>query len=277
MTDTHWREIEQQAQQWIREAGANIRQSFSDEINVDYKASPDDLVTNMDRRIEQFFNRRVHDQYPGHRMLGEEGYGDDIQSVEGTLWIIDPIDGTMNFVHQQCNFAISIGIYHKGEGKIGLIYDVVADEMFHCIKGEGAYVNDHRLQRRAPVSLNQAVIGLNATWVTENRRIDPNILAPVVKKVRGTRSYGTAAIELAYIAADRLDTYFSMRLAPWDFAAGKILLEEVGAVLTTVDGSPVDLLKQNTILAGESEVHRDIIENYIQKGIENGLHIELKS
>lgn len=257
----------------MREAGNNIRHSFGGEIDVDSKAGPDDLVTNMDRRIERFFNQKVHDDYPSHRMLSEEGYGDEIDSMEGTIWIIDPIDGTMNFVHQKCHFAISIGIYHEGEGKIGLIYDVVANEMFHCLRGEGAYVNDRLLPKRKPVSLEEAVIGLNATWITENRRIDPKILAPLVKKVRGTRSYGTAAIELAYIAANRLDAYFSMRLAPWDFAAGKILLEEVGAILTTVEGSPVDLLTQNTIFAGEYKVHRDIVENYIQKGIEDGLYI----
>ncbi|HEX6923617.1 MAG TPA: inositol monophosphatase family protein [Bacillales bacterium] len=275
MGEINWDEIDLQAKKWIKEAGEEIRSSFTNAINIDYKTNPDDLVTDMDKKTEQFFIKRIHDHYPEHRILGEEGYGDEIASSEGTVWIIDPIDGTMNFVHQQCNFAISIGIYHDGIGKIGIIYDVVSDEMFHCIKGKGAYVQDKPLENRSPVSLEESIIGLNATWVTKNHRIDPDILAPVVKKSRGTRSYGSAAIELAYIAAGRLDAYISMRLAPWDFAAGLVLLEEVGAVMTTVDGKPVDLLKQNSIFAGEAELHQNILQNYIQKGIENDLYIRL--
>lgn len=273
MEENNWNEIDQQAKQWIREAAEEIRRSFTDQIDIGYKSNPDDLVTDMDKRTEQFFIERIHQQYPGHRILGEEGYGDDISSLKGTLWIIDPIDGTMNFVHQKCHFAISIGVYHEGIGKIGIIYDVVADEMFHCVKGQGAYVNDRPLKKRTPVPLEKSIIGLNATWVTKNRRIDPDILAPLVREVRGTRSYGSAATELAYIAADRLDAYISMRLAPWDFAAGLVLLEEVGAVITRVDGRPIDLLRQTSIFAGESKLHQDIIENYIQKGLDQGLYI----
>ncbi|HEU5139893.1 MAG TPA: inositol monophosphatase family protein [Bacillales bacterium] len=275
MTEIDWREIDKQAKQWVKQAGEQIRNSFTDAINVDYKSNPDDLVTDMDKQTEQFFIKKIHQKFPDHRILGEEGHGHDISTAEGTVWIIDPIDGTMNFVHQQSHFAISIGIYHEGVGQIGLIYDVVGDELFHCIKGEGAYVDNRPLQKRTPVLLEESIIGLNATWVTKNHRIDPDILAPVVRKARGTRSYGSAAIELAYIAAGRLDAYLSMRLAPWDFAAGLVLLEEVGAVMTTVDGKPVDLLEQNSIFAGEPELHRNILDNYIQKGIEKDLYIKL--
>ncbi|HET7580972.1 MAG TPA: inositol monophosphatase family protein [Bacillales bacterium] len=273
MGDINWNEIDRLAKLWIKQAGEKILLSFSEQVKVDHKEGPDDLVTDMDRRTEQFFIERIHQHFPDHRILGEEGYGDDISSADGTLWIIDPIDGTMNFVHQQCNFAISIGVFHNGVGQIGLIYDVASDELFHCVKGQGAYVNSKPLEKRKPVAIEQSIIGLNATWVTKNRRIDPDILAPLVRKVRGTRSYGSAATELAYIAAGRMDAYFSMRLAPWDFAAGLVLLEEVGAVMTRADGRPVDLLKQNSIFAGEAELHRGILEGYVQKGIDQGMYI----
>lgn len=274
MNEINWNEIDRQAKLWVKQAGHRILRSFSDKLKVGYKADPDDLVTDMDRDIEKFFIERIHEQFPGHHILGEEGYGHDIKSAEGTLWIIDPIDGTMNFVHQQCNFAISVGVFHDGIGKIGLIYDVVGDELFHCVKGQGAYVNDRPLKKRTPVPVEEAIVGLNATWVTENRRIDPSILAPLVKEVRGTRSYGSAATELAYIAAGRMDAYISMRLAPWDFAAGLVLLEEVGGVMTTVDGRPIDLLKQNSIFAGEPALHQHILEHYIAKGMEQNLHLK---
>ena len=101
----------------------------------------------------------------------------------------------MNFVHQKRHFAISIGIFEDGKGKIGLIYDVMQDELYHAFSGKGAYLNNTPL---APLkaSIEEAIIAINATWVTENRRIDPSILAPLVKRVRGTRSYGSAALEL---------------------------------------------------------------------------------
>lgn len=264
-TVTNWSEIYTYAKKWIKEAGANIKNSFSTELMIQSKSSPDDLVTNMDRETEQFFIKNINHTYPDHRILGEEGFGDNVTSLEGIVWIIDPIDGTMNFVHQQRNFAISVGIYEDGIGKIGFIYDVVNDELYHAIKGQGAYFNEEKLPLLPPVEIEKAIIGMNATWVTENRRIDPSVLAPLVKKVRGTRSYGSAAIELAYVAAGRLDAYITMRLSPWDFAAGLILIEEVGGKMTTLEGEPLNLVGQNSIFACNASLHEHVIQSYIKR------------
>jgi myo-inositol-1(or 4)-monophosphatase len=276
MPENNWETIEQLAVQWIKEAGEEIKKSFTEKISVDYKSNPDDLVTNMDKKIEQFFISRIQERFPGHRILGEEGFGDSISSLNGTIWIVDPIDGTMNFVHQQCNFAISVGVYHDGIGELGLIYDVVGGELFHCRKGEGAYVNGRPLETLKNTPLEKSIIALNTTWITKNRRIDPAIFTPLVEDIRGVRSYGSAAIELAYVAAGRLDGYISMRLSPWDFAAGLVLLEEVGGVCTTVDGRQVDLVKQNSIFAAKPELHTTILTDYVQKGIDNDLYIKLE-
>ncbi|HET7629538.1 MAG TPA: inositol monophosphatase family protein [Bacillales bacterium] len=275
MTVTDWKQVDRDAKAWMKEAAERIRKSFKKRIRIGYKANPDDLVTEMDRETEKYFADQIHEHYPDHRILGEEGFGDEISTTDGTIWIIDPIDGTMNFVHQQSHFAISIGIFHDGVGQIGLIYDVVADEWFHCIKGHGAFLNDRPLKKRNAVPVEQSIIGLNATWLTNNRRIDPRYLAPLVGRSRGTRSYGSAAIELAYVAAGRLDAYFSMRLSPWDFAAGLVLLDEVGGVVTTVDGKPVRLLEQNSIFAAEKQLHQEIFETYIRKGIDKDLFMKL--
>jgi myo-inositol-1(or 4)-monophosphatase len=258
-----WSTIDTYAKKWIKEAGEKIRHSFSTELMIHTKSSPDDLVTNMDHEIEKFFIQKVTSIFPDHRILGEEGVGDKVTSLDGILWIIDPIDGTMNFVHQQRNFAISVGIYENGVGRVGLIYDVVSDELYHAQKGQGAHFNDVRLPRLKPVKLEESVIGMNATWVTENRRINPAILSPLIKKVRGTRSYGSAAIEMAYVASGRLDAYITMRLSPWDFAAGLILIEEVGGKVTTIKGEPLDLLGQNSVFASNSSFHNEVVETYI--------------
>lgn len=261
----NWQQICDQAIEWTKDAGNVIKDSFEEQLKIETKSNPDDLVTNMDREIETYFINKISEQYPGHKILGEEGMGESIESLEGTVWIIDPIDGTMNFVHQQTNFAISVGIYHEGTGMVGIIYNVVYDEMFHAIKGQGAYLNDRKLPVLKEVELEQSILAVNATWVTENRRIDPNVLAPVVRKCRGTRSYGSAAIELAFVAAGRLDAYITMRLSPWDFAAGKILIEEVGGKVTTLDGNRLDMLGQNSVFAAKTDLHEKIVTNYIRK------------
>jgi myo-inositol-1(or 4)-monophosphatase len=254
------------AKQLVKEAGERIKKSFSNVLNIETKSHANDLVTNMDREIEQYFIHKLKGHFPEHRVLGEEGVGSNPKELSGVVWIIDPIDGTMNFVHQQRNFAISIGIYEDGVGKIGLIYDVVHDELYHAKKGEGAFLNDKQLSPLSDVKVEEAVIGLNSTWVTQNRRIDRNILSPLVKAVRGTRSYGSAAIEMAYVAAGRLDSYITLRLSPWDFAAGIILVEEVGGVCTTLKGEKLNLLGENSVFIANGSFHEKVLKDFLNNG-----------
>lgn len=249
---------------WIKEAGERITQSFQTTLNIETKSNANDLVTNIDKETEQFFISKIKEKFPTHRVLGEEGIGDALEELSGLVWIIDPIDGTTNFVHQQRDFAISIGIYKDGVGMVGLIYDVVRKELYHAIKGKGAYMNSTPLTKLQKVSVSEAIIGLNATWVTRNRRIDPSILSALVTDVRGTRSYGSAALEMANVAAGRLDAYITLRLSPWDFAAGLILIEEVGGKSSTLKGEPIKLLEQNTILISKPGLN-DLILNYYLK------------
>jgi myo-inositol-1(or 4)-monophosphatase len=260
-----WSEIDKNAKKWTKEAGERIRNSFNKELLIHTKTSPDDLVTNIDRETEQFFIETIRKEYPEHQILGEEGLGDELEKLDGTVWIIDPIDGTMNFVHQQRNFAISVAVYENGIGKIGLIYDVVHDELYHAMTGQGAYLNDLKLPQLEEVAVEQAIIALNATWITENKRVDPTILAPLVKRVRGTRSYGSAALEMAYVATGRIDAYITMRLSPWDFAAGLIIVNEVGGKVTNLHGEPLNLLAQNTVFVSKPGLHEVISTEYLSK------------
>lgn len=263
---TNWNEINEHAIEWIKDAGERIKQSFSKKLTIETKSNANDLVTNIDKNTEQFFIGKIKEVYPDHKILGEEGFGDEVNNLSGIVWIIDPIDGTMNFIHQQRNFAISIGIYEEGVGQIGLIYDVVHDELYRAMKDHGVYMNDLKLPPLDNVNVSEAIIGINATWVTENKRIDPALLAPLVKHARGTRSYGSAAIEMAYIASGRLDAYITLRLAPWDFAAGKILIEELGGVATNLKGEPLNLLEKNSVFVSKPGLHQEIMESYLKNG-----------
>lgn len=260
-----WSDIDNHAKKWTREAGERIRNSFSKELLIHTKTSPNDLVTNIDRETEQFFIQKIRETYPDHQILGEEGQGDKLEKLDGTVWIIDPIDGTTNFIHQQRNFAISLAVYEDGIGKIGMIYDVVHDELYHAMEGQGAYLNDTKLPQLEAVAVEQAIIALNATWITENKRIDPSILAPLVKRVRGTRSYGSAALEMAYVATGRIDAYLTLRLSPWDFAAGLVIVHELGGKVTTLHGEELNLLGQNSVFVSKPGLHEEISQEYLSK------------
>ncbi|HEY9581820.1 MAG TPA: inositol monophosphatase family protein [Savagea sp.] len=260
----NWGAIDKYAKSLIKEAGHRIRVSFYTNISVDTKASANDLVTNIDREIEQFFIEHITRDFPEHRIVGEEGFGDQIDSLDGVVWFLDPIDGTMNFVHQKRNFAISLGIYLDGVGMLGYIYDVMRDDFYHATRGEGAYFNDERLPRLENTPLSEAVIGINAIWATPNRYVEHEPLIELVRSCRGTRSYGSAAIELAYVSSGRMDAYMSMRLSPWDVAGGMVIASEVGAVSSTMTGEPLSLLGQETFIVAKPGLQQHILKHHIR-------------
>lgn len=259
-------ELFQQAKQWVLEAGANIRTQMIQPMEIDTKSNANDLVTSVDKKTEQFFVERIHQHYPDHQLLGEEGYGDDVKELTGVTWIIDPIDGTMNFVHQKRNFAISVGIYQDAVGEIGLIYDVMNDVLYHALRDEGAYRNGEKLPQLKPdVTLETTVLGMNHYMLCPNRLLDEQVMHQLVKRIRGVRTYGSAAIEFAYVAEGILDGYAVMRLSPWDFAAGMIIVHEVGGVTTNLTGNAVDMLQSGSILVSHPNIHRQLIEEYFIK------------
>lgn len=263
-----WVQIDQHAKQWVRQAGEFIRASFKQTLNIHTKSNPNDLVTDIDRAVEKFFCEKIRHTYPTHNILGEEGAGHELNALDGIVWIIDPIDGTMNFVHQQRNFCISVGIYEDGKGIIGLIYDVVHDELYHAIRGKGAYMNDKPIPKLSnDVRLEEAILAINATWIVENKRIDPSVLTPIVKKARGTRSFGSAALEFAYVATGRIDGYITMRLSPWDIAAGVVIVEEVGGIATTLEGCEIDFLKKSSIFVANPNVHKTVMDDYLKGNV----------
>ncbi|WP_164215334.1 inositol monophosphatase family protein [Virgibacillus sp. YIM 98842] len=255
------------AKSWVLEAGKIIRKKMNDPLTIETKSHANDLVTAIDRDTESFFVNKIKSVYPNHQIIGEEGYGDEVTHLDGTVWIIDPIDGTMNFVHQKRNFAISVGIYQDGIGEIGFIYNVMEDVLYSAKRNEGAYKNHQKLpSKKAYVPLNQAILGLNHLWLCENRLVDVSAMQKLIKTVRGSRTYGSAALELAYVAEGTLDGYLTMRLAPWDIAAGKIIVEETGGVMTNVDGDEINMLGNNSIFVCNPSIQRVILDDYIKAG-----------
>lgn len=248
----------------ILQAGRQIRESFSKELIIETKANANDLVTNIDRKIEQYFVEKIKELDPSHKILGEEGMGDRIATLDGPLWIIDPIDGTMNFIKQGRHFMITVGFFVDGVGKLGYLYDVMRDELISAIQGEGAFLNRQPLKKLNPLTIEEAIIGINSSWVIPNGKINHEKLVKLIKTVRGTRSYGSAAMEIALVVTGKLDAYLSMRLAPWDIAGGLVIANEVGAVATNLKGQPFNLLSQDTFLIANPSIHQVLLDQYIE-------------
>src|SRR5699024_9379441 len=230
------------------------------------KSNPKDLVTEMDRKVEFFFANKIKRYYPQHFLLSEEGYGDTLSNSLGTIWIIDPIDGTMNFVHQKQHFAISIGIYEDGVGEIGFIYDVMNNNLYSAVRGNGAYKNDQKLPKlEEKVTLTKSIICLNHYWLSENKLVDEKVMHQLIKDVRGTRTYGSAALEFAYVAEGAVDAYITMRLEPWDIAAEKIIVQEVGGITTNISGEKIGMLDRTSIITCNPAIQKTLLKNYLLK------------
>lgn len=258
--------IYEQAKTWTIEAGKALKASLKESIVVEYKTSAADLVTEKDKEIEQFFVEKISKTFPEHYILGEEGMAQKQEFVPEaeTLWIIDPIDGTTNFVHQKRDFAISVGVFVEGKPVIGIIYDPIQDECYHACQGEGAFLNEERLSPLADKNIEEALLSLDPLWLTANDIFDYARCQAIVRHARGARSIGSAALELAYVACGRFDGYFSLRLSPWDYAAGIVILEEVGAKLTTVANEPLSIsTKRSTVFVASPKLHEALLKGFI--------------
>ncbi|MBB5172227.1 inositol monophosphatase family protein [Texcoconibacillus texcoconensis] len=255
MKDYTWDYVYDKAVQLVHEAGDRIRSSMSEVRKVETKSHVNDLVTDMDRAIETFFAERVQATFPTHHFLGEEGAGHNLDVSSGTLWVLDPIDGTVNFVHQQSFFAISLAVFHEGTGKIGIVYDVMRDEIFTAQHGKGAFRNNEKLPQLKSRPFSETILSFNAGWILKDRSLEQLIV-----DCRGVRSYGVAALEMAYVACGRLDAYLSYNLAPWDIAAGMIILEEVGGRYMTLEGEELTLDGKTTLLAAEHGTYEGVLD-----------------
>lgn len=258
--------IYEDALAWTKEAGVKLKESLTSTFAVHFKTSPADLVTEKDREIERMLVERIKRTYADHLILGEEGVyeGDMHEPDKQIVWVIDPIDGTTNFVHQKQHFCVSVAVFDCGKPLLGIIYDPVNEELFHARAGRGAYLNDQQLEPLTETSVEHGLIGMNCLWLTENSRFDHTRLQALVRHVRGTRSIGSAALELAYVACGRLDAYLTLRLSPWDYAAGLTILNELNAKVTTVDGQPLDLFAPTTTLfASRPRLYDEIVARFL--------------
>lgn len=239
---------------WLYEAADLLRESFNKELEIKEKTSRTDLVTNMDREIEVFLYEKITEHFPDERILGEESVGHDIRDLEGIVWIIDPIDGTLNFIKQRANFAIMIGIYEDGVGHLGYIYDVVRDELYFAIRNNGAYCNDRKLPLVEERPLSEGLVAISNRLVVS----DADEARRIARNSSGLRVNGSAGLETAWVASGKLVAYIAPSLAPWDIAAGMVVAEEVGLVYRQVTGEKINLLQNNAVIVANNCAFQEI-------------------
>lgn len=248
-------------------AGQWIKSKMGEISRVDTKFSPQDLVTEVDKGSEKLIRNLIMTHFPDHSILGEEGVEPgpeasakalQAMSEEEYLWIVDPIDGTTNFVHGFPFFSVSIALAHKGEIIVGVVYDPSRDELFVAEKGKGAYMHG----KKTVVSLDgQLSSSLVATGLPADRNgalpINLKGIQALSPQVRNLRIAGSAALHLAYVASGRLSGFWEIGLNAWDIAAGALLIQESGGKVTDTEGRPYNLAVRN-ILATNGEIHDEL-------------------
>ncbi len=234
-----------------REAGALLAEGFGRPRTVEFKRAADP-VTEMDRRAERRIRDLLHAQFPHHGFLGEEGQGDRDAPLR---WIVDPLDGTTNYAHHHPHFCVSIALEQEREILLGIVHDPLRNELFHACRGEGAFRNGRRIAvsgRRRPA---EALLGSGFPYDAWHANDDNTAeWTWMIKRVASLRCSGSAALDLAYVACGRLDGFWERGLAPWDMAAGVLLVREAGGIVTATDGGPFDLAEAR-ILAATPELH----------------------
>ncbi|WP_167527224.1 inositol monophosphatase family protein [Paenibacillus cellulositrophicus] len=246
----------------VIELGKNSLLHLEGHLDAGLKGSHKELVTFVDRQNEHTAAQRIHESYPHHKIMGEESYSGDAFEQDDLVWVIDPIDGTTNYVHQKQSFAISIALYRNGQGLCGAVYDPVKEELFWAEKGSGAYLNNQRLWiHTESAELSRSLIATYIRYDQEEKELGlDRFVHQIANGSRGIRMTGCGSLELAYVACGRFDAYFSSYQKPWDFAAGKLLIEESGGTVTCLNGEPVKVyLPGTSILAAGKDLHQEIL------------------
>jgi myo-inositol-1(or 4)-monophosphatase len=228
VSDAEARTLRDLAVRLACEAGALQRARYGRVGEIRTKSADVDLVTEVDEACEALVAEGLAAERPDDALLGEEGGGRGPQGAR-VRWVVDPLDGTTNYAHGYPRFCVSIGIEREGEPLVGVVYDPLMDELFEAVRGEGARCNGRRLRVSAEPALERALVATGFAYDRRKSEADNlDHFAAFLKGARAVRRDGSAALDLCYVAAGRLDGYWEMKLQPWDVAAGGLLVEEAG-------------------------------------------------
>jgi len=238
----------------IKSVGKYQVENFNKTLEVEWKSTENDLVTNVDKNSEEKIIKFIKEKYPSHSIIGEEGA--NIMKEGDYRWIIDPLDGTNNFAHGFPIFTISIALEYKNEIVLGLIYYPIQDELFYAVKGTGAYLNGNKINVSTMDRVNNALL---STGFPYDKATAPdnnlNYLNRLLPQIRGLRRTGSAAYDLCNVARGSTDGYWELKLNLWDIAAGILIVEEAGGKVLLISN------KENKyrLIAGNSKLVNNLL------------------
>jgi len=238
------------------EAGTLLRDRLHNRHIVHYKGEIN-LVTEADRLSEALIMERIRNAFPGHDILTEES--PETANGSGFRWIVDPLDGTTNYAHGYPVFCVSIALEVEGVIRLGAVYNPLAEELFTAEKGEGAFLNSRRLAVSRTANLKGGLLATGFPYdIREDRNNNMNYFKAMAMNAQAIRRAGSAALDLAYVAAGRFDGFWELKLMPWDTAAGWLLVSEAGGVVTDLCGGPYGLFSPH-ILASNGLIHEEMV------------------
>ncbi len=243
-----------------KKAGKILLDYYQTNIQINFKGGDKrNLVTEVDMLAEKQIVEAIKKKFPEHCFMAEEG-GDCGIKPSDYKWIIDPIDGTTNYAHGYNFYAVSIALMHKDEVLVGVIYAPMLKELFHAAKGMGAFLNKKRIHVSKATALETSLLATGFNF-NEGGRNFP-IFQHILPLAQGVRRAGSAAMDMAYTAAGRLDGYWEFAIYPWDIAAGVVIVEEAGGKVTNLEsGKPnLESIQPVTVLATNSKIHQEMVE-----------------
>ncbi|XP_038665084.1 inositol monophosphatase 1 [Scyliorhinus canicula] len=260
-----WQDCMEVAVAVARQAGAVICDALRKEQIVQIKSSPADLVTETDQNVEKMIISTLKEKFPSHSFIGEESVADGAPSIltDNPTWIIDPIDGTTNFVHRFPFVAVSIGFSVNKQSEVGIVYSCVEDKMYTARRGHGAFCNGKQLKASGQEDISKALI---VTELGSNRT--PEIMKTVLSNMEklisipshGIRALGTAAVNMCTVATGGADAYYEMGIHCWDMAAAALIVTEAGGVVLDISGGPFDMMSRRVIAAGSRAIAERIAQ-----------------
>ena len=243
-----------------RRAGRSLKRDLGEIENLQVSLKgPANFVSLADRRAEEMLYEDLAKARPGYGFIGEEGGsrpGDD----KTHTWIVDPLDGTTNFLHGIPQFAISIGLQREGTIIAGVIYNPANDELYTAERGKGAFLNDQRIRVAGRRKLNECVVACGLPHIGRgDHELSRTEMSEIQNRVAGLRRFGAASLDMAFVAAGRLDGYWERGLKPWDIAAGQIIVREAGGIVSGIEGDD-DPLKTGNVVCGNEFVHAELVK-----------------
>jgi len=248
----------------VKECGATIKTAFTREKKIEEKSAPNDLVTETDQMVEKMLISGLKQQFPEYKFIGEESVagGEKCCLTDDPTWVIDPIDGTTNFIHTNPQICTILAFMVDKEVKFGIIYNPILDQTWTARLGLGAFYNGNQIKVSGCQDLDKALLiqEMGAKDPKKVEMVNKN-LETFIPKVRSVRAYGSAGINLAYLAMGSVDAYFEFGFHIWDYAAPSLVVTEAGGLVVDVDGGKVDYLARRMVAASSEQLLQQLLPN----------------